>query len=68
MDNNPLDTSLDVYKRQTWIRFKSSKKLTEKYMAILHSEEDNYPKREKQAVYGAVSYTHLDVYKRQIYR
>ena len=45
----------------TWIRFKSSKKLTEKYMAILHSEEDNHPKREKQAVYGDIRLTNVSL-------
>ena len=36
----------------TWIRFKSSGKLTEKYKALLQDSEDTGSKREKQAVYG----------------
>ena len=53
---SPIMTASD-----TWIRFKSSKKLTEKYMAILHSEEDNHPKREKQAVYGDIRLTNVSL-------
>lgn len=53
---SPIMTASD-----TWIRFKSSKKLTEKYMAILHSEEGNHPKREKQAVYGDIRLTNVSL-------
>lgn len=53
---SPIMTASD-----TWIRFKSSKMLTEKYMAILHSEEGNHPKREKQAVYGDIRLTNVSL-------
>ena len=46
---SPIMTASD-----TWIRFKSSGKLTEKYKALLQDSEDTGSKREKQAVYGDI--------------
>ncbi len=53
---SPIMTASD-----TWIRFKSSKKLTEKYRAILQSKEGDHPKREKQAIYGDIRMTDVSL-------
>ena len=68
-------THLDVYKRQAMDSVRTAKRLgAERAMIIYRRSEEEMPARIEEVKHAkeegveSVSYTHLDVYKRQDYR